>query len=109
MSNNAYFKIGDTFSVPAQFYDTETKLGVPISPSMVLAARVTNKMGTLIADCVVTPYADQVADAGWFLISVADTTTWPVGEAMFDIKITNNSSIKHSMNECFRIIKGITP
>lgn len=109
MSTNAYFKIGDTFSVPARFYDTTTKQGIPILPSTTISARIANKLGAVIADCVVTPYPDQNLDAGYFLVEVSDTSSWPSGEALFDIKFEDGGAIKHSITECFRIIKSITP
>lgn len=109
MSSSPYFKIGDTFLTPARFYNTETDEGIEITSSIIITSRITTKLGDLIADCVVTPYADQVANRGWFLLSVEDTTGWKNGEAICDIKIEQASSIKHSETFCFKIIKSVTP
>lgn len=109
MSSIPYFKIGDTFSVPIRFYDTETDDGVEITPLMNISCRIQTKAGELISDCVVTPYPDQINDKGYVLLTVADTTSWRVGEAQADVKLQILTEIRHSASFCFKIVKSITP
>jgi hypothetical protein len=104
-----YFKIGDSFSVPMQLFDTETNQGIEITLAMTITCRLVNSVGTLVSDCVITPYPDQVTDKGWFTISVLDTTQWTVGVVTGDVKVEIDGSIKHSDNFCFNVVKSITP
>lgn len=104
-----YHIIGDTFSQPIQFTDKTTGEGIEITNAMVITASIATSFGEPIADCVVTPYPNQVTDKGFVLLEVLDTTLWKVGTAEFDVKLVIGDKIKHSMKTPFKIIKGITP
>ncbi len=61
---NQTIKIGDSFALPIQFYDTDTKLGMAITNDMLITAQIINSQNQVIATPVITIYPDQVADAG---------------------------------------------
>lgn len=105
-----YIKIGDSFDVPVQLVDSETGDGVPITIDMVITSSIVNISGNVIGTPTITPYSDQVTDAGFILLSVPTsvTSTWSVGKAKFDIKIVIGDSVRHSSDFPFEIKQGIT-
>ena len=106
-----YIKGGDSFSVPIQFIDTETNLGLKITPEMVITSAIKNLRGEVIATVLVEPYADQDINAGFILLSVEPTVTqtWCVGNAFCDVKVALNGQVKHSETITFMIKESITP
>ena len=58
---NQTIKIGDSFALPIQFYDTDTKLGMAITNDMLISAQIINSQNQVIATPVITIYPDQVA------------------------------------------------
>ncbi|WP_336949088.1 hypothetical protein [Acinetobacter junii] len=104
-------KIGSSFAVPIQFYDTETKLGMAITDDMVITAQIVNAHNEVIAIPNITTYPDQVNDAGFILFEVPAliTKSWKAGSAQFDIKLTIGENVRHSNTIQFQIIKSITP
>lgn len=107
---NAIFKIGDSFAVPIQFYDTELDQGMTITPDMTITARIINAQNQTIAEPQVTRYQDQQQDAGMILLEVPVSVTqnWKEGTAQMDIKLVINGNVRHSQNISFRIVRSIT-
>ncbi|MBK0062372.1 MULTISPECIES: hypothetical protein [unclassified Acinetobacter] len=107
---NAIFKIGDSFAVPVQFYDTESDSGMTITGDMVITARIINAQNQTIAEPQVTVYPDQQQDAGMILLEVpiSQTALWKEGTAQMDIKLEMNGNVRHSQNISFRIVRSIT-
>ena len=103
-------KIGDSFALPIQFYDIDTKLGMQITDDMLITAQIINSQNQVIATPVITVYPDQVADAGFILLEVpvSITSTWKAGSAQLDIKLSINENVRHSQNIQFQIIRSIT-
>ena len=100
------FKQGDTFSLPIQFYDTETKLGMIITDEMVISSQIANTSGQVIA----TPNISKLAEAGMILLEVPASITqnWKVGKAQLDIKLVIENSVRHSQTLSFSIERSIT-
>ena len=103
-------KIGDSFALPIQFYDTDTKLGMAITNDMLISAQIINSQNQVIATPVITIYPDQVADAGFILLEVpvSITSTWKAGSAQLDIKLAIGENVRHSQNIQFQIMRSIT-
>lgn len=104
-------KIGNSFALPIQFYDIDTKLGMAITDDMSITAQIVNSSNQVIATPVVTIYPDQEADAGFILLEVpvSTTSTWKAGSAQLDIKLTIGENVRHSQNIQFQIVRSITP
>ncbi len=100
------FKQGDTFSLPIQFYDTETKLGMIITDEMVISSQIANTSGQVIA----TPTISKLTEAGMILLEVPASITqnWKVGKAQLDIKLIIENSVRHSQTLSFSIERSIT-
>lgn len=103
-------KIGDSFALPIQFYDVDTKLGMAITDDMLISAQIINSQNQVIAIPIITVYPDQVADAGFILLEVpvSVTQTWKAGSAQLDIKLTIGENVRHSQNIQFQIGRSIT-
>ena len=114
MSNTSdtkpYIKISDSFDVPIQMIDTSTGEAVEITSSMTFSSKIVNLQGEVIATPKITPYADQTADKGFLLLSVPTsvTSTWKVGKAKTDIKMSLGDSVRHSQDFSFYIIEAFT-
>jgi hypothetical protein len=104
------FKIGDSFNIPMRFFDQTNNVGIPITPDITIDCKIVNSVGTVISSPIISPYTDQVADSGFFLLSVpsSQTSLWKIGIATLDLKITISDEVRHSHNFSFRVIKGIT-
>lgn len=107
---NAIFKIGDSFAVPIQFYDTQLDQGMMITQDMIITARIINAQNQTIAEPQITVYPDQNADKGMILLEVpvSQTERWKEGTAQMDIKLLMNGNVRHSQNISFRIVRSIT-
>jgi hypothetical protein len=107
---NQTIKIGDSFALPIQFYDTDTKLGMAITNDMLISAQIINSQNQVIATPVITIYPDQVADAGFILLEVPASITqaWKAGSAQLDIKLSINDNVRHSQNIQFQVVRSIT-
>lgn len=107
---NASIKIGDSFALPIQFYDTDTKLGMSITNDMSITAQIVNSSNQVIATPVITVYPDQYTDAGFILLEVpaSMTQTWKAGSAHLDIKLAIGENVRHSQNIQFQILRSIT-
>ena len=107
---NSIFKIGDSFAVPIQFYDTELDQGMTITQDMTITARIINAQNQTIAEPQITAYPDQQQDSGMILLEVpvSQTALWKEGTAQMDIKLEMNGNIRHSQNISFRIVRSIT-
>lgn len=99
-------KQGDSFSLPIQFYDTNTKLGMNFSDEMLISSQIANSSGQIIA----TPSVSKLAETGMILLEVSAsiTQTWKVGQAQLDIKLVINNSVRHSQTLSFNIERSIT-
>ena len=100
------FKQGDTFSLPIQFYNTDTKLGMIITDEMIISSQIANSSGQVIA----TPNISKLAEAGMILLEVPASITqnWKVGKAQLDIKLVIENSVRHSQTLSFSIERSIT-
>lgn len=58
--NQISIKVGDSFALPVQFYDTETKLGMTITDEMGISSQIANSSGQVIA----TPTISRLAEKG---------------------------------------------
>ncbi|MDV4263303.1 hypothetical protein ACG9XY_12310 [Acinetobacter seifertii] len=107
---NASFKIGDSFAVPIQFFNTETDQGLVITPDMVITSRIVNALNQTIAEPIVTVYPNQAKDTGMILLEVPASKTylWKEGIAQMDIKLSMNGNVRHSENISFKIVRSIT-
>ena len=102
-------KRGAAFGIAIQLINQENGQGVPITSSYEFFARLNNLSGVLIQDLVITPYPNQVDDAGWILLSAASTTHWPLGGAMWDLLIYDEGIAIYSDSQGFDILKTQTP
>lgn len=112
MTNTQLFmKAGDSLDIPIQFMDKDTGLGLAIDLALMqISASVRDLKGCKLADFEVTPYLDQVIDAGYVLLSIsADiTNNWSEGTTFFDIKLEQNGKVKHSETVTFTVKRSIT-
>ena len=115
-----YFKRGDPFVLDMWLYDATIGLtedpdditrGVQlVGNEPLIQCQVSTIQGKRIATLICNPYEDQVANKGKFLLqNAAPTDTWPVGDAIFDVKIGILGQIKHSMSFVFTIVETQTP
>lgn len=107
---NALFKIGDSFAIPVQFYNTETNQGLAITSEMVITSRIVNALNQTIAEPIITVYPNQATDTGMILLEVpvSKTYLWKEGIAQMDIKLSMNGNVRHSQNISFKIVRSIT-
>lgn len=105
----ATIKIGDSFTLPIQFYDTATGEGLTITDDMTITADIINSMGHAIAIPSISKL-DQGINSGMILLEVPASTTqqWKVGSAQLDIKLQIRESVRHSQNIQFNIERSIT-
>lgn len=108
----------DPFALPMQLYDEDPSLNVPvddpsraieIDSSVQVACQINDKYGRMIAVLDFVPYADQVSDKGWFTLQRQDTSDWPLGEAVFDLKVMIDGAQRHSRKIKFEIEDVETP
>ena len=99
-------KQGDSFSLPIQFYDTTTQLGMTMSDEIRISSQIANTSGQIIA----TPTITKLAETGMILLEVPASITqhWKVGQALLDIKLIFESSVRHSQTIQFSIERSIT-
>ena len=74
---NQTIKIGDSFALPIQFYDTDTKLGMQITDDMLITAQIINSQNQVIATPVIPAfqqilvffqlYLKQCVSEGWLV------------------------------------------
>lgn len=106
MTTRKYFKIGDSFTLPIQFYDAKTNLSMSITDEMLISSVIVNRSGAVIAVPIIT----KLAEAGMVLLEVAAIVTaqWQEGFAQLDIKLQINDQVRHSQNIQFYIERSIT-
>lgn len=104
------FKKGDTFTLPIQFYNTDTQAGLTLTPNMQITAKIVDASRALIAEPTVRIDDDQLTNPGMILLEVpaAETALWHEGAAIMDIRLQVNDVVKHSQNIQFRIERSIT-
>jgi hypothetical protein len=116
----AYFKRGDPFVLDMWLYDATIGLtedpdditrGIELVPEDVtIECQVNSIQGKKLGSLTFEAYEDQVADKGKFLFQNAEpTSTWPVGIAIFDVKVSLMGQVKHSMSFKFNIVETYTP
>ncbi|MBJ9952167.1 hypothetical protein I5735_03720 [Acinetobacter baumannii] len=103
-------KIGDSFAIPIQFYDTKTDKGFAIPDGAILSTKIVNSSKQVIAEPVINIDQDQVNNAGFIYIEVSPSITqnWKAGAAQLDIKLLLNGQIRHSQTIQFLIEASIT-
>lgn len=107
---SAIFYIGDDFNLPIQLYDEATDTPITIDGTIEIkssiAKLVNNVPTTILAECTVTPMAEQ----GFVMLSVDHliTSNFPVCNAIIDFKVTMDGKIKTSQSILFQINKGAT-
>ncbi|MEG2263724.1 MAG: hypothetical protein RSC68_05085 [Acinetobacter sp.] len=107
---NLTIKTGDSFTVPIQFYDTQTDQGFAIPVGAILEAKIINSAKQVIAVPQISIDQDQVANAGFILLEVLPSITqmWKAGSAQLDIKMSINDQVRHSQTIQFLIEASIT-
>ena len=105
----ATIKIGDSFALPIQFYDTASGEGLSITDDMHITAEIVNSIAQNIATPIILKL-DQGINAGMILLEVPSATTkfWKAGTAQLDIKLQMGEAIRHSQNIQFLIERSIT-
>ncbi len=117
---HSYFKRGDPFVLDMWLYDASAGLilgaddinrGIDLdSPDLTIECQVNTIQGKKIGTLTFEAYEDQVADKGKFIFQSAEPTTkWPVGIAVFDVKVSLMGQVKHSMSFKFNIVETYTP
>lgn len=103
-------KIGDSFAIPIQFYDTKTNKGFAIPDGAILSTKIVNSSKQVIAEPVIRIDQDQINNAGFIYIEVAPSITqdWKAGAAQLDIKLVLNGQVRHSQTIQFLIEASIT-
>lgn len=99
-------KRGDTFEHVTYFPDVETETSDFVG--WVPTCQLRTMQGVLISD-VVTAWVDPLT-ALHISLEVADTSTWPVGPAVFDIQFTreSDSTIISTSTKVLHIIEDVT-
>jgi hypothetical protein len=96
MNSLAQFKRGDGFSLTCTWKEN----GTPASlVGLTIAAQIRNPQNMkLVAALTVTPAADQTAHLGVFTLTptIANTSTWPLGEMICDLEVINANGLKRS-------------
>ena len=116
---NSYFKRGDDFVLDMWLYDASSGLtsgvdditrGIDLSGvDPVIECTVATIQGKRIGKLICNPYDNQVANKGKFLLlNAAPTSLWPVGEAVFDVKVSILGQVKHSLSFVFNIVETYT-
>lgn len=107
---NLIFKRGDSFTLPIQFYDTDNEIGLRLTTDMQITAQIITASKVTIAAPKVTIFEDQIISPGMILLEVlaTETSQWPEGSAIMDIRLQIGEVVKHSQNIQFRIERSIT-
>jgi hypothetical protein len=116
----SYFKRGDPLVLDLWLYDASTGLildaedisrGIDLtSPDISIACQVNTVQGKKLGSLTYEAYANQVLNKGKFLLQNTEPTDlWPVGDAIFDVKISILGQVKHSMSFIFTIVETYTP
>ncbi len=102
----AQMKIGDSFALPIQFYNTADQQAFVITDDMQITCQIINSIGHVFA----TPSISRLQEPGMILleVSAAETQLWKVGSAQLDIKLQINDQVRHSQNIAFSIERSIT-
>lgn len=102
----AQIKIGDSFTLPIQFYSTTNSEPVQITDDMQITCQIINSIGQVFA----TPNVSRLQEIGMVLleVSASETQHWKVGSAQLDIKLQINDQVRHSQNLQFSIERSIT-
>ena len=102
----AQIKIGDSFALPIQFYNTTNSEPVQITDDMQITCQIINSTGQTIAK----PNISRLQELGMILLEVAasETQHWKVGSAQLDIKLQIHDQVRHSQNIQFSIERSIT-
>ena len=98
-------KIGDSFSVPIQFFDTDDNAPMLLTDEMHINCQIINTAGNTIA----VPSVKKLEN-GFILLQVnaQETQQWKAGSAQLDIKLQVNNQVRHSQNFQFWIERSIT-
>ena len=91
------FKVGDTFTVPIQFINSDTKEPIVITSDMQFSCAILDARG----NTVTTPTVEPLPEDGYLLISELDTSQWATGIATLDIKLVQGDGVRHSQD--FRV------
>lgn len=100
-------KRGDTFEVQAIYSDDE---GVPINlGGYEIHSQIRRPNGTLVADVVVT-VSDQTSpeNDGKYNMRVSDTSAWPLGEVMWDIRYSFDDTLISTETVFFKVVDNVT-
>ena len=107
MNSLAQFKRGDTFSLTA----TYKVAGVASSlTGMTVTAQIRQVYGLSLVDNFIVTVLDQSAYVGQFVLTpvTADTSAWPLGSLVADIKISYGEAVKHSDSFLVPVIDRVT-
>jgi len=107
MQTLAPFKRGDSFSLTC----TYQVAGVPASLSgMTVTAQIRNSYGLTLIDNFTITVLDQTSYIGQFVMvpNTADTSGWPLGSLLCDIKISASGVTKHSDSFSIPVVERVT-
>ncbi|WP_151713356.1 hypothetical protein [Acinetobacter bereziniae] len=104
---NLKIKIGDSFTVPIQFFDTNTDQGFLIPTNAILESKIVNSSKQVIAEPMIKIDQDKT---GFIVLEVSSSITrnWKVGTAQLDIKMSVDQQVRHSETIQFLIEASIT-
>ena len=103
-------KVGSSFNLPVQYWDDTLNQPIAITDDMSFSTAVINSRGDIIATPTITKY-DQIANIGFFLISIPVSVTqgWIPDTATLDIKLMLDNQVIYSKDYSFQIVRRITP
>ncbi len=104
---NLTIKIGDSFAVPIQFFDTKSDQGFLIPANAILESKIVNSSKQVIAEPMIKIDQDKT---GFIVLEVSPSITrnWKVGTAQLDIKMSVDQQVRHSGTIQFLIEASIT-
>lgn len=109
MVNIPYIKVGDTLSVPIQWVDKATGLGIAIDSETSISCRFLTSYGAEFFPDVIID-SDQTNNAGYFTLFMTDvqTSEFLPCKITTDIEITVSGKVKHSDDFIFEVRRSIT-
>lgn len=110
-----YIYKNDPFEQQVWLHDTDPELtladddparGFNLSGGTV-TARVGNKTTGFTSELVVVPFADQVANKGWVFVRADNTTAWPLGKMLLQLRLTIAGKQKTAHLFEFNVLEGV--
>lgn len=115
MSCNSHlgtFKPGGAFTLALRLMsrDDATQVSTPVDvTNSEFAATLRDKHWRVITPLQIIKNGDQVANAGYIYLHDPDTSDWPVGDAVIDIKSVIEGVSKPTRTYTITLEKAVTP